>query len=238
MKQDSTRINLDWHSNLPHSFGGKYRSYNYYNGLTKDQIDTQFKENDIYTKFLQYKRAKHHNPVYVYRKRDQFQADTVKFTDPLMLKATGNVANLLVIIDVFTKYVWLYPLKNIKGIQVAKCLRNLFSTNKPKKFTSDAGTEFLNRNVSNVLREFGIKHYITKGRTKASVAERFNLTIQRLIYQLCRYHNTNKWISDDILGKAKMIYLNRRHRTIKMTPTEAELPRNQNKLRNIYYEKY
>ena len=62
--------------------------------------------------------------------------------DPLMLKATENDANHLVIIDVFTKYVWLYPLKNIKGVQVATCLRNLFSTDKPKKFTTNAGTEF------------------------------------------------------------------------------------------------
>ena len=35
-----------------------------------------------------------------------------------------------------------------------------------------------------------------------------------------------------------MIYLNRRHRRIKMSPTEAELPTSQNKLRNIYHEKY
>ena len=39
------------------------------------------------------------------RKRELWQADVVKFTDPLMLEATAGVANLLVIIDVFTKMV-------------------------------------------------------------------------------------------------------------------------------------
>lgn len=231
-------INHDWHLDLPHSFGGKYRSYDYYNELTKHQVDEELKKNDIYTKFLQYKRAKHHNPVYVYGKREQFQADTVKFPDPLMKKASRGNTNLLVIIDVFTKYVWLYPLPNIKGSNIAKCLREVFSINRPQKFTTDAGTEFLNRDVTRVLNDFNIKHYVAKGRTKASVAERFNLTIQRLIYQLCRHHNTNDWTSDIVLGKATKIYLNRKHRTIKMSPAEAELPKSQKKLSRIYHEKY
>lgn len=229
------RINEDWHLDLPHSFGGKYRSYDYYKDVGKNKVDEEFKKNDIYTKFKQYKRAKHHNPVYVYRKREQFQADIVKFQDPLMLKASG-VSNLLVIIDVFTKYVWLYPLKQIKGNIVADCLRNLFVANKPEKFITDAGTEFLNSNVSNVLNDFKIKRYVARGRTKASVVERFNRTIQRLIYQMCRYHNTNNW--PQLLDKVKKIYHNRKHRTIKMTPSEAEKPVNQRKLRSIYSLKY
>ena len=238
MNQDRDRIKREWHADLPHSFGGKYRSYEYYKDLSNKKIDDEFKKNDIYTKFYQYRKAKHHNPIYVYRKREQFQADSVKFPDPLMLKATNNIGYLLVIIDVFTKYVWLFPLKQIKGVNVARCFQVLFNKNKPEKLTTDAGTEFLNQNVKRVLRDFNVKHFVAKGRTKAAVAERFNLTIQRLIYQLCRYYNTNDWTSDIILEKAKTIYLNRNHRTIKMTPTEAEDPANQLDLRKIYYAKY
>ena len=228
----------EWNQDLPHSFGGKYRSYDHYKNLSKVQIDEEFKKNDIYTRFRQYKRAKKHNPVYVYRKREQFQADVIKFTDQSMLRASGNVANLLVIIDVFTKYVFLYPLKNINGKSVSECLRLLFSKTKPEKFISDNGGEFVNRHVKRVLRDFNVKQYVAKGRTKACVAERFNLTIQRLIYQLCRFHNTNDWTSDIVLKKARKIYLNRKHRTIKMSPIEAEEARNQKKLRKIYREKY
>ena len=239
MNQDLDRINRDWHADLPHSFGGKYRSYKYYkNDISKRTINNQFKKNDIYTKFKQYRKARTHNPIYVYRKREQFQADCVKFPDPLMLQATENVGYLLVVIDIFTKYVWLFPLVRIKGEHIANCFQDLFRENKPEKLTTDAGKEFLNRNVRKVLRDFDVKHYVAKGRTKAAVAERFNLTIQRLIYQLCRYNNTNNWTSDVILERAKTIYLNRKHRTIKMTPTEAENPDNQGELRKTFYEKY
>ena len=238
MNQDPDRINHEWHSDLPHSFGGKYRSYAYYNDVSKQTIDEQFKKNDIYTKFYQYRKAKHHNPIYVYRKREQFQADVIKFPDPLMMKATNNVANLLVIIDVFTKYAWLFPLKQIKGINIAQCFKILFRESKPEKLTTDAGTEFINKHVKQVLRDFDVKHFVARGKTKAAVAERFNLTIQRLIYQLCRHNNTNDWTSDIILNRANTIYLNRTHRTIKMSPTEAEDPVNQSNLRKVYHEKY
>ena len=232
------RINREWHENLPHSFGGKYRSYEYYDNFNKRVIDKEFEKNDIYTKFRQYRKSKYHNPVYVYRKREQFQADTIHFNDPLMMNATKNMKYLLVVIDVFTKYVWLYPLKHITGMNVAKCFQSLFQQTKPEKLCSDNGSEFNNNHVRKVLRHFNVLHYIAKGRTKASIAERFNLTIQRLIYQLCRYHNTNNWVSDLILGNAKTIYLNRKHRTIKMSPTDAEKEINQPKLRRVFYDKY
>ena len=129
MNQDLDHIRREWHDNLPHSFGGKYRSYEHYKDTPKQTIDKSFKKNDIYSRFFQYKRSKYHNPTYVYRKREQFQADIVMFSDPLMLAATKNTKYLLVVIDCFSKFVWLYPLKQIKGVNIAKCLQDLFKEN-------------------------------------------------------------------------------------------------------------
>ena len=74
--------------------------------------------------------------------------------------------------------VWLFPLKRITGAAVATCLEELFQTTKPERFSTDAGKEFVNNDVRRVLREYNVNHHIAKGRTKCSVAERFNLTIQ------------------------------------------------------------
>lgn len=133
---------------------------------------------------------------------------------------------------------WLFPLKRITGNAVASCLEELFQSTKPERFASDAGKEFVNAEVKRILKEYNVNHNIAKGRTKCSVAERFNLTIQRLIYMRCRHLNTNNWTTNEVLGEAKNIYLNREHRTIKMSPNEAELPENQAKIRRIYVEKY
>ena len=133
---------------------------------------------------------------------------------------------------------WLYPLKRITGVAVAECLENLFQSTKPERFATDAGKEFVNAHVKRVLSRNNVNHHVAKGQTKCSVAERFNLTIQRLIYMKCRHLNTNEWTSDEVLGEAKKIYLNREHRTIKMSPNQAELPENQAKIRRIYLDKY
>ena len=68
-------IYTEWTSDNPQSFGGIYRSYEKYRDLNKKQIEDSFQRNDIYTRFRQFKKAKIHNPVIVYKKRDQFQAD-------------------------------------------------------------------------------------------------------------------------------------------------------------------
>ena len=228
----------EWEGSNPHSFGGKYRSYFKYKDLDKKVIDDQFNKNDIYTRFYTFRKAKLHNPTYVYRKRELWQADVIKFPDPLMKKATGGIANLLVIIDVFTKRCWLFPLKNIDGKSIAQCFRILFEETKPEKLATDNGGEFNNNSVKKVCQEFNVLHFIAKGRTKAAVAERFNLSLQRLIYQRCRKFNTNNWTSDLILQEAKEIYLNRYHRTIKMSPLEAENPDNHAKVRQTLIQKY
>ena len=68
------------------------------------------------------------------------------------------------------------------------------------------------------------------------MVERFNLTIQRLLYKMMNQKNTLKWVT--LLDSAMQIYLNQTHRTIKMTPLEAEKNENATRLRKIYFERY
>ena len=46
--------------------------------------------------------------------------------------------------------------------------------------------------------------------------------------------NTHKWT--DLLRESQNIYLERWHSTIKMSPNEAELPKNQSKLRLTFHK--
>jgi len=232
-------VEKDWYSNLPTSFSGRYRSYDYYSKrLTKKQIDNEFKKIDIYSKFRQYKKPTNYSPIYVRKKRQCFEADIVKFTDRLMLEATKNVANLLTIIDCFTKKVWLFPLAKISGENMKRCFKTLFNDKRdiPQNLRTDSGGEFVNRHVKDILNQYGVTHYIARNKNKASIIERFNLSIQRLIYQLCRYQNTNDWLS--VLDKAKYIYMNRHHRTIGMSPNDGERVENQKKILERYEERY
>ena len=230
------QINENWLSDFPYSFGGIYRSYNEYKNLNKKEIDESFNYNDIYTRFKQYRKLKYDNPVYCRAKRDQFQSDVCYMADEELVQGSGGYKFLLIVIDVFTKYAWVFPLKNIKAVEIVKCFKDLFTSEKPRNLTTDAGGEFVNLKVNRLLKKLKIKHYIARGRTKAQMAERFILSLKRLLYQICRARNTNNWVT--VLDTALKIYLNRVHRTIKMPPKEAELPENQIVLSRIHNSRY
>ena len=68
------------------------------------------------------------------------------------------------------------------------------------------------------------------------MVEHFNLTLQRLLYKMMKQNNTNEWTK--CLDSAMKIYLNRKHRTIKMTPLEAEKEENEPIVRQTYWKRY
>ena len=232
------RINQEWHETRPFSFGGKYKSYAHYADIDKTTIDNAFAKNDIYTKYAPHRKRRYHNPTYVWRKRELFQSDVVYMNDPLMEEASGGYKYLLVVIDCFTRYLWTYPLRQITGKNIAKCLRELFQETKPEKFCTDKGREFFNRDVKQVMEEFDVVFYPASGVHKAAFAESVNFTIKSIIIERCAHLNTNNWVSDEVLGGSMEIYLTGPHSGIKMTPTEAEEPENQSQLRRQNYETY
>ena len=58
---------------------------------------------------------------------------------------------ILSIIDVFSKYCWLVPLKDKKGTTVRDAFQSVFKTRVPEKWWTDKGTEFYNKEVKQLL---------------------------------------------------------------------------------------
>jgi hypothetical protein len=61
--------------------------------------------------------------------------------------------------------------------------------------------------------------YSTHGEHKSAVVERFNRTLKTIMWKRFTAENTRNWI--DMLDNLLFQYNNRKHSTIKMTPTEA-----------------
>ena len=81
---------------------------------------------------------------------------------------------LLAVIDVFSKYGWLIPLKDKTGKSVASALKTIFEERKPEKMWVDKGKEFYNKDVKDL-----IELYSTENEEKSSVVERW---IRRNLY--------------------------------------------------------
>ena len=95
-------------------------------------------------------------------------------------KWNNGVRYLLMVIDVFSKFGWIEPLKNKKGETVVKALKNILKTGKkPKYLWSDKGVEFCNKGFKTLLEKEGIRFYSTENEEKSSVVERWNRTIKK-----------------------------------------------------------
>ena len=82
-------------------------------------------------------------------------------------KDNEGVNFLLLVIDIFSKYGYLVPLKNKKGETVANALKTIFKERKPEKLWTDKGREFYNKDVKDL-----VELYSTENEEKSSIVER------------------------------------------------------------------
>ena len=104
---------------------------------------------------------------------------------------------ILTIIDLFSKFLRAYPLKNKEAETIEAQLRKVFSTSKPRILQSDNGSEFANNLVVNLMKEKGIRQAFSKAYTPQSQGqiERVNQTIKGLLHRNFIQTGTKKWVN-------------------------------------------
>ena len=139
---------------------------------------------------------------------------------------------LLLVIDIFSKYGWIIPLKNKQGITTANALETIFKERKPKKLWVDKGKEFYNNNVKGL-----VEIYSTENEEKRSIVERWIRTMKEKIWKYFTDNNTYTYI--DVLPDLVEDYNNTVHSSIKITPVEASKKKNELTVwRNLYPDRY
>ena len=68
---------------------------------------------------------------------------------PLIRKFNKEICLLLCVIDIFSKYAWVIPLKDKKGITITNASQKFLAefNRKPNKIWVDKGREFYNRSI-------------------------------------------------------------------------------------------
>lgn len=153
----------------------------------------------------------------------------------LLAKHNNGVKYLLMCIDVLSKYGWIVPLNNKKPESIIKGFEKIFksSLRKPKYLYSDAGTEYVNSNFINFLKNNNIKHVIARNtETKAAIAERWIRTIKEKIYKFMTANNTKFYINKiDSIVKA---YNNTIHSRTKYKPSNVNRSNELLVFKNLY----
>ena len=132
-----------------------------------------------------------------------------------------GIKYLLCAIDLYSKYAFVIPLKDKKGISIVNAFDKIIkqSNRKPNKIWVDQGGEFYNNVFKKWLSDNDIIMYSTYNEGKSVVAERFIITLKNKLYKHMTAIGKNVFydVLDDIVDE----YNNTRHSTIKMKPKDV-----------------
>ena len=150
----------------------------------------------------------------------QWQADLADMQG--ISKENDGYRYLLTVIDIFSKFAWVIPVKDKTGKNIVTAFEELLDHSAPRiptRIQTDAGKEFLNKQLATFLKHKGIHHFVSASDQKAAVIERFNRTLKTRIWTYFTAKQTHRYI--DILQNIVSAYNNSYHRTIGMKPTNV-----------------
>ena len=139
----------------------------------------------------------------------------------LISKYNKGVRYFLCVIDLFSTYAWVIPLKNKKGDSIVEGFKKILydSNRKPNKIWVDHGSEFYNNKFKSFLKENDIEIYSTFNEGKSVVAERFIKTLKNKIYK--HMPTIGKNVYFNFLDEFVKVYNNSIHSSIKVKPKDV-----------------
>lgn len=149
---------------------------------------------------------------------DLWQADLIDIKN--YQKINKGFKFILVIIDAFSKYAWLLPLKTKTKTEVTVAFEKILKTGRnPKNLQTDMGTEFYNDIFQKLMKKYQINHYSTYSTKKASIVERLIRTIKSKLFKHFSLVGNYKWNGTPLIDIVNS-YNNTMHRTTKYKPSE------------------
>lgn len=244
MKEITVNKLVQWYTQPGHpiAFSAPTKIYQYF----KRQVPLDFIKNalstlDVYTLHREYKKPAKSNPTFPYmRRRKRFQSDLISIN--ALAEANRGINFLALIIDCFSRRIYVCPLRRKTGEQTANalkqwldCIEDDSPTN--KQLLTDNGKEYLNRNVKKLLQERNVEHQLTMNINKCAIAERANKSLQIIIYKYLTDKSTLNYL--DVLPQLVQTYNNRPHRSLNnLTPNEADDAVNEIQVRGIHIHRH
>ena len=120
-------------------------------------------------------------------------------------KYNDGVQYILVLQDIFSRYLFTAPLKQKTAAEVIKALRVIFAKGrKPKILRTDKGSEFKNKWVKAFLKKEGVHSIYTENETKSSLAERSIQNLENILHRMFQHRQSYKFV-DELANITKSI---------------------------------
>lgn len=128
----------------------------------------------------------------------------------------GN-SNVVVVQDLYTKYIELFSIRHRTGKLIVKALDAIFDRwGTPRSIISDNGLEYMNKDVKAFLLVRGVEHITTPlDHPQTNPVERVNRTIKPMIFAFINEKH-NEW--DENLSKIQFAYNTVPHAGSRISP--------------------
>ena len=124
---------------------------------------------------------------------DQWDIDLISMLP--YAQANNGYGYLLCVIDIFSRFAWVQPLKTKEAPEVIKAFKTVLNSGrKPTRLRSDAGSEFKNKQFAKFIKDEGIHHFFTHNEKQANYVERFIQTYKRKVFRYLKEFKTDKYI--------------------------------------------
>lgn len=135
----------------------------------------------------------------------------------------SGYSNILVVIDVFTRFAWVRPMKTKTVAECTSAMESILNSvsEKPKRVNTDNGGEFA-REFTEMLTKHGITHSKTRSHTPQMNApiESWNRTLKSLLFSAMTRHGTQNWVQ--LLDGVVSAYNSSTHSRSGYSPNIAE----------------
>ena len=162
--------------------------------ISKHRIRKWLQRQEAYSLQRPLRRKFKRNRVIAKGIDDQWDADLMDMTK--YSKDNDGYSYILLVIDIFSKFLLMRPLKNKKGESVSRTFTNILTEGRrPPRLRTDKGQEFRSRVFNDLLKDRNIEHlYAQNTEIKANYIERVIKTMMARITRYMTYKQSYRYI--------------------------------------------
>ena len=199
--------------------------------ITKSFVESWLKSRYEYTLFKKTNKKFRRNKILASYINEFWQIDLLDYSK--LSRYNEGFKYLINIIDVFSKYLIVIPIKTKSMFEITYKMNILFNRVKPVNLQSDRGREFFNRDFKALCILHKINYFVTQNQTiKCAIVERVNRTIRMRILRYLAHNKTQNYIK--VLPDIISAYNKTEHRTIKMRPYDVQAEHEEKVFKNSY----
>ena len=183
--------------------------------ISHSQIKKWIQKQESYSLNKGLKRKFQRGRVVVEGIDDQFDIDLAS----LIYYADENdgYKYLLVVIDIFSRYGWVEPLKDKTANEIVKAFDKVLQEGRiPKRLRSDSAKDFTSEKFQKYVKSKKITHFVTHTEKQANYVECFIKTLKSKIFKYMVEKNSARYI--DVLPKIVQSYNRTWHSGIRSEP--------------------